>query len=184
MLHRFSCALVALTLLTSAGAASAKIFYSKEGALKLAFPRADRVEPRHLFLTSEQAHRIERLAQASVKSRLVTVYVGYRQGKLLGFAIIDTHVVRTLPETFLVVLNPRGRIDAVHVLAFHEPQEYMPPAGWLRQFRGRSLSPGLRIRQEVAGIAGATMSAHAMTAGIRKVLAIFEVLLRPATTAG
>jgi hypothetical protein len=106
------------------------------------------------------------------------VYVGERQGQLLGYAVIDTHVVRTLPETFMTVLHPDGRVNAVHILAFHEPQEYLPAPGWLAQFKDKALSPTLTMRRDIAGIAGATMSAFAVTAGIRRVLALYEVVLR------
>ncbi|MCJ7726406.1 MAG: hypothetical protein MUP76_08490, partial [Acidimicrobiia bacterium] len=39
---------------------------------------------------------------------------------------IETHQVRTLPETILIVINPEGRVRGVHMLAFHEPPEYGP----------------------------------------------------------
>jgi len=159
--------------------AQARIFHSKESALRLAFPGADDVRPLHLFLDDDHVREIERLSQSKVPSRLITVYVGKRQGALLGFAVIDTHVVRTLPETFLVVLNPQGQVSAVHILAFHEPQEYLPPEGWLQQFRDKRLSRSLVVRHEIAGIAGATLSAYAITAGVRKILALYEVVLRP-----
>jgi hypothetical protein len=170
----------ALALAAAATDAAAKIFHSKEGALQLAFPGTDKVKPLHLFLTEENVRSVERLSGTQLGSKLVTVYVGHKGGRPTGFAIIDTHVVRTLPETFLTVLDLHGRIRAVHVLAFHEPMEYLPPRGWLRQFLGKELSAGLAVRQEIAGIAGATLSAYALTGGVRKALALYQVMLRPA----
>ena len=158
--------------------ADAKILHSKEGALRLAFPGADAVKPMHLFLDEGQAADIERRSGARVKSRVVTLYVGEKEGQPLGFALIDSHVVRTLPETFMVVFDVDGRVRGVHILAFHEPLEYLPGRPWLRQFAGRVLSAGLRTRGDIAGIAGATLSAHAITKGVRKALATFHVALR------
>jgi hypothetical protein len=167
------------TALAAAPAAHAKIFHSKESALRLAFPDADEVKPLHLFLDEDQAATVRQRSRTKVPSRLVTVYVGHKAGLPTGFAFIDTHVVRTMPETFLVVLGVRGHVRAVHILAFHEPLEYLPSRSWLQQFKGRALGRGLAVRQEIAGIAGATMSATAVTAGIRRVLAFYDVLLRP-----
>ena len=118
-------------LALSSAPAAAKIFHSKEGALRLAFPEADSVKPMHLFLEEGQVAEIERLSGAKVRSKLVTMYVGEKAGTVVGFAVFDTHVVRTLPETFMTVIATDGRVRAVHILAFHEPMEYLPARPWL-----------------------------------------------------
>ena len=171
-------AFLMMSVFAFAAPAAARIFHSKEGALRLAFPDADSVKPMHLFLDDDQVVAIERACGAKVRSKLVTLYVGERAGRPLGFAIFDTHVVRTMPETFMTVIGTDGRVRAVHILAFHEPTEYMPSRPWLSQFEGKVLTHGLRVRQEVAGIAGATLSAFAVTKGIRRVLAIFNIAVR------
>lgn len=99
-----------------------------------------------------------------------------KNGKLFAYGFIDTHVVRTLPETFLTVVGTDGEVLGVHLLAFQEPLEYMPAKRWLGQFRGKRLTPSLRIRYDISGIAGATMSALAVTRGVRRVLALYRVL--------
>ena len=86
----------------------AKVFYAKDEALHLAFPDAERVEPRDFFLTAAQRTAIEGLAKSKLDSDLLTIYVGTRAGAVQGYALLDTHNVRTLPETFLVVLSPQG----------------------------------------------------------------------------
>jgi hypothetical protein len=103
---------------------------------------------------------------------------------VLGYAIIDTHLVRTLPETFMVVLTPDGAVRRVEILAFHEPPEYAPTGGWLRQFEGRALDDDLRLRGGIQGITGATLSATAMTAGVRRALALFQVIVKPTLAGG
>ncbi|MGH9424933.1 MAG: FMN-binding protein, partial [Terriglobia bacterium] len=85
-------------------------------------------------------------------------------------------IVRTLPETFLIVLTPAGNIQKLLVLAFYEPQEYLPSDRWLRQFDQKTLDPNLRLQHDIHGIAGATLSARAVTSGVRKALALFQVL--------
>jgi hypothetical protein len=160
--------------------AEAKVLHSKEGAFQLAFPEAESVEPLHLFLEDAQEEEIERRCGAKVPSRLVTVYVAKRQGQPYALGVIETHRVRTLSETLLVVLDLSGRIAAVHLLAFHEPDEYQPPRAWLRQFERRRLSRDLVVGRDIAGIAGASLTAQAVTEAIRRILALFEVVLGPA----
>ena len=170
-------ALVALTVVLPP-AGHAKVFYSRDEALPLAFPDADRIEARDFFLTPEQRAEIEHRAKAALDSDLITVYVGHRGDQLLGYAMLDTHIVRTLPETFLVVLTADGRVAATHVLAFYEPTEYLPGPRWLEQFRSQPLSDDLQIGRGIAAITGSTLTSRAVTSGIRRALAIHAVLLR------
>jgi hypothetical protein len=161
--------------LLGATRASAEIFHSRESALALAFPGADSVVARDLLLSEKEAEGVRQVARVDLESRFATVYVGYRDGLLLGYAFLDTHDVRTLPETLLVVLHPQGTVKAVHVLAFHEPSEYLPSPRWLGQFDGRALSDELWLGRGVAGIAGSTLSVSAATAAVRRLLAIHRI---------
>ncbi len=160
-----------------AAPAGATVFYSRDEALKLAFPDADRVAPKEFFLTAAQRAAIEKEAKSPLDSDLLTVYVGYRGDHPSGYALFDTHVVRTLPETFLVVLSAEGTVTATHLLAFYEPPEYAPPDRWLAQFHGAALSDELRVGRGIAGITGSTLTSEAVTGGIRRALAIYAVLL-------
>lgn len=157
------------------GTGHAEVLYSRQGALKLAFPGAERIERQYIFLTEKQSKMVRALCQCELTSKLFTAYVGYKHGRRLGHAFIDTHVVRTLPETFMVVIDDKGAVIGVHILAFNEPREYLPPHGWLAQFRGHVGVGRLGAGHEIAGLAGATLSAHAVTCATRKLLAIYQV---------
>jgi len=86
-------------------------------------------------------------------------------------------VVRTQPEAFLVVISPDGQVRDVRMLAFYEPREYLPPERWFEQFRHERLTPELSTRRKIHSIAGATLSSRAVTGGVRRALALFEVLV-------
>jgi len=175
-MRRASLLLLALAL--CAGTASAKVFYAKDEALRLAFPDAEKVEARDFFLTAEQRAAIEDKAKSKLDSDLLTVYVGQRGGAVQGYALLDTHTVRTLPETFLIVVSPQGTVAATHLLAFYEPLEYSPPVRWLEQFHDATLTDDLRVGRGIAAITGSTLTSEAVTGGIRRALAIYDVLLK------
>ena len=157
--------------------ARATVFHARDEALHLAFPSADRVEPHDFFLTAAQRAAIEAEARSVLESDLVTVYFGYGGDKVLGYAIFDTHVVRTLPETFLTVLTPEGKVASTYVIAFHEPLDYLPSERWLRQVEGKKSGDDLNVGQGIAAITGSTLSSHAVMGGVRRALAIYSVLL-------
>jgi len=158
--------------------AKAKVFYSQSEALELAFPEAEEVASNTFILDDDQVERIESLAKCELDSKLVKIYTGMREGEVLGYALIDVHNVRTLPEAFMIVLSPTGEVRSLRVLAFHEPLEYKPTSRWYRQFDNRSIEAPLRIGGDIHGVVGATLSAHATTRGVRRALAYYEVLLQ------
>jgi len=155
----------------------ATVFYSKDEAMELAFGAGAEVETVPVFLTDERVREVERLAKVKVDSQLFSLYVGKRGGKIIGYAAIDTHVVRTQQETLLVVLSPKGELKRVEVLAFHEPPEYQSAGRWLEQLYRHPLAE-LHLNRNVDGIAGATLTSGAVLDGARKVLAIFQVALK------
>jgi hypothetical protein len=102
-----------------------------------------------------------------------------RGGDLVGYAVIDSHTVRTLPEAFMVVLRPDGTIDRVVMLAFYEPAEYAPKETWLAQFQGRKPGESFRLGRDVHGITGATLTSNAIAGGLRKITALYGLVMRP-----
>lgn len=176
--HRLQGLLAAgLLLFGCAAAAEAKVFYSRSEALELAFPDADRIDSQTYVLGDSQVDRIQALAGSPLESKLVKIYTGRRGDEVLGYAVIDVHNVRTLPEAFLVVLDPHGRVSSLRVLAFHEPLDYLPSERWYGQFDHKGLDAPLRVGGDIHGVVGATLSARATTRGVRRVLAYYQVLV-------
>ena len=184
-LSRLSTAL--LTLFVSAAAAHGKVYLTQDEALRLAFGDDASLEHQSIFLTETQLARSRQLAgpKVEIASALITRYVGSRNGKALGCAYFDTHRVRTLQETLMVVVSPDGRVLRTDVLSFGEPPEYLPKKGWLLQFRGRELDAELTIKRGIHGITGATISADAALTAVRRILAIHRAVdLEPTKRVG
>lgn len=153
------------------------VIHSKQGALRIAFPDATAVQAKNVFLTKAEALAIRNKAGSGLSSRMVTVYVGHRGKRCFGYGFIDTHRVKQQDETLMIVVSPAGHVQAVHMLAFHDTPGKKPSNRWLGQFRGKALSPRLRLGDEVDGITGATYSANAVTGAVRRALAIYQVVL-------
>lgn len=179
MLSRtLAAAIAALALLLPGAPATAKVFYSRNQALQLAFPEAERIEDETYVLSDAQAERIGEIAQSPLDSKLVKIYRGFHGDQLLGYAVIDIHNVRTMPEAFMVVLTPEGSVRSVRVLAFHEPLDYLPSERWYEQFDAKTLASPLRLGGDIHGVVGATLSSRATTRGVRRALAYYRVLVK------
>lgn len=170
-----------LAAVVIATAARAEVYYAKDEALAMAFPEGTTVAAKTAVLTDAQVEACK-AKQIDVASKLFTYYTGTRDGKVVGYAVIDSHVVRTLPEAFMAVLSPEGAVQRVVMLAFYEPPEYAPQPKWLAQFDGKTRDGGWRVGDDVHGIGGATLTAHAMTGAIQKVLVLYDLVIRPTAT--
>lgn len=166
-----------ITLFSMAPASFATIFYSKNEAMELAFGKDSEVESLSLFPDDGEIAKIQELAKTKLESGLFTFYVGKAQQKILGYAAIETSTVRTKPETLMIVLTPEGELRNVYTLAFHEPPEYQPPQRWFEQLYQRPLAD-MDFNKGVDGISGATLSTRSALTSIRKVMAIYQVMVK------
>jgi hypothetical protein len=168
--HRLAVlAALAAALLLGGSAADARVLLTQKDALALAFPAGGQ-ERRTAFLTPEQTAAAEKAARSKLDSAVWTYYVS---GSTTAY--FESHPVRTMNETVMVVL--RGReVAFVEVLSFSEPEDFLAPKRWLGQFKGRVLDDELALRRGLRGITGATLTSEAVARSVRRVLAVDEVL--------
>ena len=143
-------------------------------ALALAFPGAQFAREEH-WLTEAQAQRVKDLAGTPLAGLWQVAYEARRAGELVGVGFLDTHRVRTLPETVLVAVAPDGRILRVEVVAFREPPEYMAKDAWMRQFDGKQLDSQLTLKGAIRPLAGSTLTANSLTDAARRSLALHRL---------
>jgi hypothetical protein len=153
-------------------------------ALELAFPKCQ-VERGTFFLDKRQRAAIEKAAGSRLLTAVVHPYHATRTdpktGALtaVGTAWFETHRVRSKRETLMVVVDPKGRIARIEVLAFSEPREYLPRRPFYIQFEGAPLDDSLRIGKSLRTVAGCTLTCRATEQAARRVLASHNVLLAP-----
>ena len=162
---------------TATAPASGQTLMTQEEALALAFPGDSTVERRSAYLTESQLDRARTLAgdDVEIDQTIITFYVG-GDGEPTGVAYFDAHRVRTKNEVVMVVVDPDATIRRVDVLKFTEPPEYRAPDGWIDQLEGQGLDAALSLRGGIRSIAGATLTARAMTEAARRVLALHAVI--------
>jgi Na+-translocating ferredoxin:NAD+ oxidoreductase RnfG subunit len=158
---------------------SADVVMTEKAALERAFPGAA-VERSTLYLTAEQVKAVETEARSKLPTAVVTVFVARKDGVVTGRAVLDTHTVRTMPESLLTVVEPDGRLRMALVLQFGEPPDYLPREGWLKTFEGKALDDELEPGRAVRRVTGATLTVQALTDAVRRSLAIAQILQKAA----
>jgi hypothetical protein len=163
--------LVAAVVVVAASlTASARVLMTQEQALASAFPNAKPAR-QTFFLTKQQLDAARKESGVELNQQLVIRYAGPN-----GFAYFDTHRVRTLPETVMIVVTPDGKIDRVEILSFDEPTDYFPKRRWLDQLLHRKLDDDLSLKRAIRPISGASLSGQAIVNATRRVLALHHVI--------
>ena len=108
----------------------------------------------------------------TIRVDTTTVLRVSRGDSLLGFAAVGNVIGKDQPITFLVAVDHQDRLKDIDILVYREPYggevAYEP---WRRQFRGHAANDSLRVGKEIRGISGATISVHAVTMGVKRMLA-------------
>jgi hypothetical protein len=165
-----------LTLFLIAFPVQARVYMTLPQALAGAFPAGAKVTRQTYFLTQQQLDDARRESGVPFTGQMIIRYMGVAGDKVLGYAYFDTHLVRTLPETVLIIVTPSGTIDRIDILSFDEPTEYFPKRRWIDQMLGRKLDSELSLNRAIRPLSGASLTAQAIVNASRKVLALHHVI--------
>ena len=169
---------VACALLVATPVRADRVYLTVEQALANAFPAGVTVEPKVVWITQAQADEVKQRAGSPLPRRVVKAYVGRRGDAIVGYAFVDDVIGKTEPITYMVTISPDATVKRLDLLVFRETHGYEIERGsWRDGFRGLRLDDGLRVGREIDKITGATMSCRAVTNGVRRLLAVVEVVL-------
>lgn len=157
--------------------AHGRVFMTQPQALAKAFPAGVKSVRQTVFLTPEQIASAKRESGVDFKDRMIVRYAGSNAaGVVVGYAYFDTHVVRTLPETLMIVVSADGRVQKIEILSFDEPPDYLPGARWIGQLGGRKLDDDLSLKRSIRPLSGASLTARSIVNASRKVLALHRAI--------
>ena len=97
---------------------------------------------------------------------------------LVGVAILDNVLGKSLPITYLTCFNMDGQLINAHIVKYREDYGYeVGNRRWLNQFLGLIASSDYKVGKNIDGISGATISVNSVTRGINRSAIIVEHLL-------
>ncbi len=115
----------------------------------------------------------------SPKKQSYVVFVAKTREHVDGYAVIDEEMGQHQPITFGVKISPAGQVERLEVMVYREGygSEIREPR-FRRQFEGMTEHDRMRFGDDVVAISGATISSKAMTAGVRRAVALVTVAER------
>ena len=161
-----------------------QVYLTETQARDQIFPDAVAFERRvDLIDSTARAGAGERLGRR-VEDDSFAVYIARdAQNRLLGYTAVTEQVGKYRPITFMVGVKPDLSIHEVAVLVYRESRGgQVRRSRFLRQYRGKDSDDSIRINQDIINITGATLSVRALNFGVRKTLALFELVYRQSRT--
>ena len=151
-----------------------QVYLTKKQALDMAFPGADAIDKERKWLSDDQKKAIEKLSLEKISENRFNFYVGKKDGKPMGYMLIDHIIGKSFPITFMTVLNVDGTVRDVEILVYREPRgwEVRFPS-FMSQFFGMNAESDFR---SINSITGATLSVRAITRGVKKAVSAYKVL--------
>jgi len=158
-------------------------YLSVEEAQRALFPQAEQFTEVLLSLNPEQHARVATLAGAQPPHRSLRAFRALKAGETLGYVFVDEVVGKEDFITYAASIDAAGKLGPIEVLSYRESHGgEIRNESWRRQFAGRSDLAQLRVQTDIKNIAGATLSCEHVTEGVRWLLALWQVALRPAVT--
>ncbi len=157
-------------------------YLTRDQALKLVFPDCSEVLERTIPLDEDVLARAEERYGGPV-ARSQRIFVGVRDGRVAGFAMIHTEVTKSLPATFIVGVSAQGEVTQVAVMS-HEDHigTDCRRSRFVDQFQGKTSAHRVTVPNGgILHVSGATLSCQAVARAVRKTLAIvqYSILDRP-----
>jgi hypothetical protein len=176
-----------LGVLTALGGATPAIvvaadYLSVGEAQRALFPKADRFVEVALSLTPAQHAQVAALAGAQPPHRSLRAFQARAGDAVLGYVFVDEVIGKEDFITYAASIDASGTLGPLEVLSYRESHGgEIRSDGWRRQFAGHAGLAQLRVGTDIKNIAGATLSCEHVTQGVRWLVALWQVMLRPAT---
>jgi Na+-translocating ferredoxin:NAD+ oxidoreductase RnfG subunit len=160
----------------------AEVFLTEDEALKLMFPKSERIRKDFIRLTSEKKTQIEERIGWKFPEEFFEVYIGETGAQIDGYALVQNTIGKHKPMTYMVGVDETGHVLNVELLVFREARgSEVRTKRFNVQYEGKTVSEPVRLNKDIINISGATMSVRSMTAGIKRVLVLVdEFYLKPA----
>ena len=124
---------------------------------------------------------LKALVQNRVKQRFYRDELYYwtisNNDTTIAYALMDNVLGKSMPITFLVILNNEGNILASEVIKYREA--YGSEVGnknWLAQFTHFNDTTDFKVGGNIDGISGATISVNSLSKGIQKMAVLFPFI--------
>jgi Na+-translocating ferredoxin:NAD+ oxidoreductase RnfG subunit len=168
--------------LTEQEMSMAEVFLSEEEAVKLMFPKSERIKKDILRVPTDKKMAIEERIGWKFPEDAFEVYIGETGTQVDGYALVQNTIGKHKHMTYMVGVDSTGACTNVELLVFREAKgSEVRTKRFNVQYEGKTVHDPIRINKDIINISGATMSVRSISAGVKRVLVLVdEFYLKPA----
>jgi Na+-translocating ferredoxin:NAD+ oxidoreductase RnfG subunit len=157
------------------------VFLSEEEAPRAVFPEATQFEKKVIPSTEALREKMKALlgrTRPSIWEDAYVIFLARRNDERLGFAVITEEIGKHRPITFIVGVKPDGKVKDVALMAYREAYGgEVRDRRFMRQYHEKDLTAPLLPYRDIVNIAGATLSVQSIGRGVKKALALAQLVL-------
>jgi Na+-translocating ferredoxin:NAD+ oxidoreductase RnfG subunit len=167
-------AIAGLVIMSTPLIIQAKIYTSTEQAQKILFPNKS-FSKAPILITEDLQEKMR--SASSIRHP----FQGERIWRATdgSWFIVDEVVGKHEMISYAVGINPQGNITGIEILEYVESYGYeVGEAQWRKQFVGKNANDPIKLNQDIQNIGGATLSCKHITDGVKRVVLLYELVLK------
>ncbi|HXG47350.1 MAG TPA: FMN-binding protein [Methylomirabilota bacterium] len=180
MERAFSLAVLTAALLLFSRPASAERFLTIDEARRLCFPEAQSFEAQVVRFGPGEAKAIEQRSGVKVLNKGNRIWLARSGTNVVGVLVLDYVLGKHELIDYAVAIETNGTVRQVEILEYRESYGgEIRGSQWRSQFRGKTPASPLKLNGDIRNISGATISCRNVSEGIKRVLATYDLVVRP-----
>ena len=157
----------------------AAVYHTVESAQKACFPEPTEFTAAPVKLSPEQKKAIEQASKVRVRNDTQRVWKATRNGQFTGWFLVDEVLGKHEIITWALALKTDGSVQSLEVMEYRETYGHeIRNAGWRAQFLGKRNGAPLKLDADIKNISGATISCRHVTDGVKRLLALHDLVLK------
>ncbi len=161
--------------LTEKELGSIDVYLTEAEALKILFPKAQKIQAEELRLTPDQKIRIQDRIGWKFPEESFRAFKAETDGKVDGYAVIQETIGKHRPITYIVGITPQGKVFDVEIMVYRESKgSEVRRKRFNAQYEGKTAQDPISINKDIINITGATMSVRSVSAGVKRALVLVE----------
>ena len=154
---------------------SIDVYLTEEEALKILFPKAQKIHAEELRLTPDQKLQIQDRIGWKFPEESFRAFQAETDGKVDGYAVIQETIGKHRPITYIVGITPQGKVFDVEIMVYRESKgSEVRRKRFNAQYEGKTAQDPISINKDIINITGATMSVRSVSAGVKRALVLVE----------
>lgn len=153
-------------------------FMTEAAAQALLFPQADEFISQRYALNDELKDEVKDIAHVTPRYDEQQVWQVKQNGQHSGWFFVDNVIGKHEFITYALAIDTAGKVLGIEILSYRETHggQVRNPQ-WRINFVGKTVDDKFKLNKDIPNISGATLSCRNVTDGVKRLLAVHQLVL-------